>query len=197
MPPIEVKAFTLPGNGFLRELRTDVGITHAFDPKVQSTPSTQLITYSGLWDTGASISSISQRVVDELKLPSLGPAKVETANKELITTTHLIAIMLPNGMGFSQVLVTCGQFSPPRAGSKPLDVLIGMDVIIEGDFSITNLNGKTTFSFRTPSIKKIDYVEEGTLHQSLTRSTLKVGRNDNCPCGSGIKYKYCCGRSHA
>jgi preprotein translocase subunit SecA len=22
----------------------------------------------------------------------------------------------------------------------------------------------------------------------------KVGRNDPCPCGSGKKYKYCCGR---
>ncbi|RLB13732.1 MAG: hypothetical protein DRG35_06440, partial [Deltaproteobacteria bacterium] len=24
--------------------------------------------------------------------------------------------------------------------------------------------------------------------------TPKVGRNDPCPCGSGKKYKYCCGR---
>ena len=22
----------------------------------------------------------------------------------------------------------------------------------------------------------------------------KIGRNDPCPCGSGKKYKYCCGR---
>ena len=25
----------------------------------------------------------------------------------------------------------------------------------------------------------------------------KVGRNDPCPCGSGKKYKYCCGKKHA
>ncbi|MBN1402737.1 MAG: SEC-C domain-containing protein [Anaerolineae bacterium] len=25
------------------------------------------------------------------------------------------------------------------------------------------------------------------------RST-KVGRNDPCPCGSGLKYKHCCGK---
>jgi len=24
--------------------------------------------------------------------------------------------------------------------------------------------------------------------------TMKAGRNDPCPCGSGKKYKYCCGR---
>ena len=26
------------------------------------------------------------------------------------------------------------------------------------------------------------------------RNTVKVGRNDPCPCGSGKKYKNCCGR---
>jgi uncharacterized protein YecA (UPF0149 family) len=26
------------------------------------------------------------------------------------------------------------------------------------------------------------------------RSTKKVGRNDPCPCGSGRKYKHCCGK---
>ena len=27
-----------------------------------------------------------------------------------------------------------------------------------------------------------------------TQKTVKVGRNDPCPCGSGLKYKKCCGR---
>ena len=29
---------------------------------------------------------------------------------------------------------------------------------------------------------------------SVVRSTPKVGRNDPCPCGSGLKYKKCCGK---
>lgn len=29
---------------------------------------------------------------------------------------------------------------------------------------------------------------------SYRRSSEKIGRNDPCPCGSGKKYKYCCGR---
>ena len=28
----------------------------------------------------------------------------------------------------------------------------------------------------------------------IVRKTEKVGRNDPCPCGSGKKYKHCCGR---
>ncbi|MCD6588764.1 MAG: SEC-C domain-containing protein [Candidatus Fermentibacteraceae bacterium] len=30
--------------------------------------------------------------------------------------------------------------------------------------------------------------------QTVRRSEEKVGRNDPCPCGSGKKYKQCCGR---
>jgi len=29
---------------------------------------------------------------------------------------------------------------------------------------------------------------------TVVRSRPKVGRNDPCPCGSGKKYKQCCGR---
>jgi preprotein translocase subunit SecA len=29
--------------------------------------------------------------------------------------------------------------------------------------------------------------------QQVVRSGVKVGRNDPCPCGSGKKYKKCCG----
>jgi hypothetical protein len=27
----------------------------------------------------------------------------------------------------------------------------------------------------------------------ITRTTLKAGRNESCPCGSGKKFKKCCG----
>ena len=31
-------------------------------------------------------------------------------------------------------------------------------------------------------------------HSSEKNTAVKVGRNDPCPCGSGKKYKRCCGR---
>ncbi len=30
---------------------------------------------------------------------------------------------------------------------------------------------------------------------TIRRQSAKIGRNDQCPCGSGRKYKKCCGRS--
>lgn len=32
------------------------------------------------------------------------------------------------------------------------------------------------------------------MNEPYQRETKKIGRNDPCPCGSGKKYKKCCGR---
>ncbi|MDD3218190.1 MAG: SEC-C metal-binding domain-containing protein [Lachnospiraceae bacterium] len=44
----------------------------------------------------------------------------------------------------------------------------------------------------TPEKKKELYLEQKK--SGTVVNTKKVGRNDPCPCGSGKKYKYCCGR---
>ena len=35
---------------------------------------------------------------------------------------------------------------------------------------------------------------DGTVKKQPVRKVQKIGRNDPCPCGSGKKYKQCCGR---
>ena len=35
---------------------------------------------------------------------------------------------------------------------------------------------------------------DGTLERKPVKKGQKVGRNDPCPCGSGKKYKHCCGK---
>ena len=37
------------------------------------------------------------------------------------------------------------------------------------------------------------YKDQRNAH--TVRNTVKVGRNDPCPCGSGLKYKKCCGKN--
>jgi uncharacterized protein YchJ len=76
------------------------------------------------------------------------------------------------------------------------DVLIGMDIITRGDFAVTNSDGRTTFSYRWPSTKRIDFVKEIKQGKEPLppRASRKVGRNDPCPCGSGKKFKNCCGK---
>lgn len=45
-------------------------------------------------------------------------------------------------------------------------------------------------------IKDIDplYADDSSTSPSEIRKTQKVGRNEICPCGSGKKYKHCCGK---
>ena len=67
--------------------------------------------------------------------------------------TYLVNVYLPNQVVFHSVRATKGDV----AGA---DVLIGMDIINMGDFAVTNFNGQTKFTFRYPSARHIDFVEE-------------------------------------
>ena len=75
-----------------------------------------------------------------------------------------------------------------------------MDIITLGDFSVTNFDEKTTFSFRYPSCSKIDYVMEAKklqrkdLKKQLKSIEQEIKKNGKCSCGSGKKYRYCHGK---
>jgi len=45
-----------------------------------------------------------------------------------------------------------------------------------------------------PVTKDLDYADLAPVAAPIVNSDPKVGRNDPCPCGSGKKYKKCCGR---
>ena len=42
--------------------------------------------------------------------------------------------------------------------------------------------------------KMVEIAKEYKQSRTVRRATPKIGRNDPCPCGSGKKYKHCCGR---
>lgn len=152
-------AFTLTSNGTLDMLKTDTLIlSDVRDNNVEYTPKL----WRGLWDTGASKSSITQRIVDDLNLIPVGKTNISTANGIVAVNTYFVDFGLPNGVMVKNVMVSCSDLG------DDIDVLIGMDIIKHGDFSITNVNHKTVFSFRTPSMKIIDYVKESQENNSNT-----------------------------
>ena len=44
---------------------------------------------------------------------------------------------------------------------------------------------------------QLDFIDQnlGKKSQPYIKTEPKIGRNDSCPCGSGKKYKKCCGRN--
>ncbi len=105
------------------------------------------------------------------------------AGGETIVARYMINVYLPHKVAFAGVLAAEAQTT-----GGMFDVIIGMDIICFGDFTISNVDAKTWVSFRTPSIQAVDYVTE-------TKIQLYEGtpRNALCPCNSGKKYKRCHG----
>lgn len=178
-----IRAFTGSYNGISHVLASKATVGLGFD--LTRTPVPTQYEFDAIWDTGATNSVISKNVVKQCGLKPTGIAVVNTAGGPVKCNTYLVSIGLPNGVGFPAVRVT-------EAPIGSADMLIGMDLIAKGDFVVTSFQGKTVFSYRTPSVATIDFVVEAK-QMKAPNSTGKTGRNDPCPCGSGKKYKKCCG----
>lgn len=116
--------------------------------------------YIAIWDTGATHSAITKKVVDDLKLQPTGIRETKHAGGKSSNNTYLVNIALPNGVMIPNVRVTEVQLIPDDnvSDDKQPQVLIGMDIIGIGDFAVTNVDSKTVFSFRIPSVEVIDFV---------------------------------------
>lgn len=141
--------------GLLRQLLTQCHVSPAFEhAKTPVDGRPQHARFRAIWDTGATASVITAQVVDACQLKPTGMTQVSTANGLRTTPTYLVNIGLPNGVVVENVNVSTAELG---AGAE---VLIGMDIITLGDFSLSNVNGLTVFSFRTPSLREVDFVKE-------------------------------------
>lgn len=180
-------AFSLKLLGLARVIKTNCKISEAISIKElkEGKPHPEAKDFVAVWDTGASASAISPKVVDALKLIPMGKGYSKTAGGTIPVDIYSINILLPTNVGFSSLQVSCANMEP--------DVLIGMDIISQGDFSITNKDGKTIFSFQTPSSHSVDYSAELEKFEKIHESQSKHG-NHLCPCGSGLKWVNCHGK---
>lgn len=95
------------------------------------------------------------------------------------------------------------------AQKNPLDEyrLIGYDMFEELNENILKTTIRSLFAVRIVENQEVERKEIGKnistnrgqdtpqVKKPVRRTEKKVGRNDPCPCGSGKKYKNCCGRN--
>ena len=101
-------------------------------------------TERAVWDTGADTTIISSRIVKELNLQPYKAGGISGIGGATGSNVYLVHVLVPTGDFVTSVEVMENDF-------QDIDVLIGMDVIVFGDFLITNKDNMTTFQFRTPS----------------------------------------------
>lgn len=103
-----------------------------------------IYTENAAWDTGAQVTIISPRLVEKLGLMPCGQGQFMGIGGDQVSDSYLVYVGLSNGDMIGEVKVYCSDIDD-------YDILLGMDIITETDFLITNKDGKTTFQFRSPS----------------------------------------------
>ena len=160
-------AFTRKFGGRTNVLFTDVKISEAFDPQTvpaQSRPSE--LECKAIWDTGATSSCITAELAQQVGLKPIGKTPVTNTSGTEIKDAYLVNIRLPNNVILTHLkVVEC------VALSGVFKFLIGMDIIGAGDFAVTHADGKTTLSYRIPSVKTIDYVEQANIQNTQSSGT--------------------------
>lgn len=153
-------AFTTRYTGRARVLFNKVSVCLPIIPEETQAQKVEFKGYLAIWDTGATHSAITKRVVDALKLQPTGVRETRHAGGKSSNNTYLVNIALPNKVMIPHVRVTEVQLIPDDnvSDDEQPQLLIGMDIIGLGDFAVTNTNGKTTFSFRIPSVEEIDFI---------------------------------------
>ncbi len=189
----QAKVCTLSYNGIVRELKSHCKITPTFDPTMPLMPVGSDLRldnldpakndFPALWDTGATHSVITQKVVDTLGIqPFTFSGASGAGGGGGRRPVYRVCIYLPNNVCFPDMTVI--QWNP-----QGCDLLLGMDIIGTGDLAVTNFGGKTTFSFRSPSMEKIDFLNPAQGNSGA--AIPKIGKYDPCFCGSGQQFKFC------
>lgn len=175
------QAFTLKASGTIDCIVSDIEVLPGFDPNNPPNPLPTATQTKALWDTGASKSVVSSTFAQSLGLKPVGMREVHHGDGKSMRSTFMVNFNLPNSVHVAGIIAT--EFP---ASHNNFSVIVGMDVITLGDFSLTHVGGKTVMSFRIPSCEQIDYVMQANRIKFAGTS-----RNALCPCGSGKKFKLC------
>lgn len=99
---------------------------------------------------------------------------------------------LPRNRGFTpnELAQQYGGLKIPKSISFGPNITAGLK---SGEMDISEF-WRSTITSKLPDEMEIQMLGELSKVQSENDVLKKIGRNDPCPCGSGKKYKKCCGR---
>lgn len=140
--------FTQRNSNLIESIITECRVCPPVDFTKGEMPTKVYTSQNAMWDTGATNTLISPKIVKLLGLKPFGKSGISSANGIIETNTYLAHIGIPSGSVVTNVLVLENE-------NDDYEVVIGMDIISRGDFVFTNHEGHSTFSFRIPSEEEI------------------------------------------
>ena len=151
----DFQAFTVKYSGRTNTLFSDVGVSVAFNPEIEISSQTQIHTTKAIWDTGATCTVVTKQFAQQINLIPTGRTTITGVNHVTEENTYLVNVYLPNKVCIAFIKVVEVPALSSNAG-----MLIGMDIIGAGDFSIYTENDHTVMTYRFPSIGGVDFVVE-------------------------------------
>lgn len=170
-------AFTAKSNRLERELFSPVQISPALvylSEKQRLNP--PVVQLSAIWDTGAMRTVLTTKVIQKLGIKPISTMRIMGATGEGTCNVYDLDLILPNNIRVSNLQIA----EVANLGNH--DGLIGMDIIGLGDFAVSNVNGKTWFSFiYPPNGKGIDFIDR--IHSAHSLNHLQ----NSSPGGNSIR----------
>ena len=110
------------------------------------------VSTEALWDTGANMSAITPDIMTKLKVTPVDKKTIAGIHSTQIVDIVYITVELPNNVIKRNIEVAVCNI-PSNVG-----MILGMDIILLGDFALSNGNSQTLLSFAVPPFKeKIDF----------------------------------------
>lgn len=140
--------FTQCSSDIMEAIITECKICPPVDFANGEMPTKIYTSQNAMWDTGATNTLISPKIIKALGLKPFGKSGISSANGIVETNTYLVHVGIPSGSVITNVLALEDE-------NDDYEVVIGMDIISRGDFAFSNYDGHSTFSFRIPSQEEI------------------------------------------
>lgn len=147
--------FTVTFPGGAEALITNCIVMPAVDFSKGEKVTSYYPTNNAIWDTGADTTIICQRIARMLQLKPHIKSAITGIGGVVSSNVYRIHLGLPSG---EAVLELEAMELPDE--QMDYDVIIGMDVIRECDFAITNKDGNTKFTYERPSKRDLDFTKE-------------------------------------
>ena len=144
------QAFTVFFDHIENILCSKVRIDNPYNPEIMPAPAFA-DEFEAVWDTGATSTVISRKVAQYLCLKPIGFREVHHGGGKDICQVFLVSMLLPHHIILPYMEII-------ESNLTSCDVLIGMDIINQGDFAVSNFQKRTTFTFRTPSLQHFDFL---------------------------------------
>ena len=141
-------AYTKDYEGIASAIITDAYVFEGEPIEPGIIPSKRFFTHNACWDTGAEVTMISTRVVEALCLEPFEHTSLMGIGGDEEVGVYLIHLGLPNGYLYRNLIVYASDIDD-------YDVLIGMNLISQSDFFITNIGGNNHFTFDIPATGKV------------------------------------------